>query len=52
MKGQIDLAKAIIELYYAGLITSQTKSIKPGTPNICKVSETDEFEINRRYDYV
>ena len=37
-KGVIELAQALIELYYSGLIVSSTKSIKPGTPNICKIS--------------
>ena len=40
-KGMIELARVIMELFYAGLITSSTKSIKPGTPNICKILETD-----------
>jgi hypothetical protein len=40
-RGQIDFAKAVIELYYSGFITSSSKSIKPGTPNICKILETD-----------
>lgn len=51
-KAQIELARAIIELMFAGLIKSPTKSIKPGTPNICKLSESDQFEINRRYDFI
>jgi hypothetical protein len=34
------------------LITSSTKSIQPGTPNICKIKDTDEFEINKTYDYM
>ena len=42
----------MIELLNAGLIVSATKSIKPGTPNICKIVETDEFQINRTYDFV
>ena len=41
-----------MELLYSGLLISSTKSIKPGTPNICKLRETDELEINRRYDYI
>jgi hypothetical protein len=52
LKGKIELNRAIIELYYSGIITSTTKSIKPGTPEICKISETDVFEINRKYDFV
>jgi hypothetical protein len=51
-KGLIELARVVIELLYAGLLSSSTKSIKPGTPNICKILETDEFEINRKYDFV
>lgn len=37
---------------YSGLLISPTKSIKPGTPQICKLRETDELEINRKYDFV
>lgn len=36
-KGMIELARVIMELLYSGLIISPTKSIKPGTPNICKI---------------
>ncbi len=50
--GVIQLARTVIQLLYAGIIVSSTKSMLPGTPNICKLNETDEFEINRRYDYV
>jgi hypothetical protein len=46
------MAKAVIELLYSGLIISSTKSIQPGTPNICKLNETDEFEINKKYDFI
>lgn len=42
-KGVIELARVVMELLYAGLLISSTKSIKPGTPNICKILETDEF---------
>ena len=37
-KGIIELAKAVIELLFSGLIVSPTKSLKPGTPNICKLA--------------
>ena len=40
-KGVIELARVIMELLYSGLLISSTKSIKPGTPNICKILETD-----------
>lgn len=40
-KGVIDLARAVIELLFSGLLVSPTKSLKPGTPNICRLSETD-----------
>lgn len=40
-KGAIELAKAVLELLYSGLLVSPTKSIQPGTPNICKLLETD-----------
>jgi hypothetical protein len=42
----------MMELMYSGLLVSTTKSIKPGTPNICKILETDEFEINKKYDFI
>ena len=51
-KGTIELARVVMELLYSGLLVSPTKSIKPGTPNICKILETDEFEINRKYDFI
>lgn len=51
-KGMIELARVVMELLFSGLLVSPTKSIKPGTPNICKILETDEFEINRKYDFV
>ena len=51
-RGVIELARAVLELLYSGLLISSTKSIKPGTPSICKISETDEFEVNRNYDFV
>jgi len=41
--GLIELARAVIELLYAGLLISPTKSLQPGTPNICRINETDEF---------
>jgi hypothetical protein len=46
------MARVIIELLYSGLIISSTKSINPGTPNIFKIDEKDEFEINKKYDYI
>ena len=48
----IELARAVIELLHAGLLVSSTKSLHPGTPSICKINETDEFEINKKYDFV
>lgn len=51
-KGAIELAKVVVELLYSGLLASSTNYIKPGTPNICKIWESDEFEINRNYDFV
>ena len=51
-RGVIELARAVLELLFSGLLVSSTKSIKPGTPHICKIQETDEFEINRNYDFV
>ena len=51
-RGVIELARAVLELLYSGLLISSTKSLKPGTPNICKINETDEFEVNRKYDFI
>lgn len=51
-KGTVELARVMMELMYSGLLASSTKSIKPGTPNICKILETDEFEINKKYDFI
>jgi hypothetical protein len=36
-KGVIELARAVIELMYSGLLISPTKSINSGTPQICKL---------------
>ncbi len=51
-KSIIELTRAVIELLYSGLLVSETKSLKPGTPNICKLREYDELEINRKYDFI
>jgi hypothetical protein len=51
-RGIIELSRSVLELMYSGLLVSSTKSLKPGSSNICKISETDEFEINRNYDFV
>lgn len=51
-RGMIELSRAVIELLFSGLLISSTKSILPGTPNICKLRESDELEINRNYDFV
>ena len=26
--------------------------MKPGTPHICKLQETDELEVNKKYDFI
>jgi len=36
--GVIELSRAVIELLYAGLLVSTTKSLQPGTPNISRIN--------------
>lgn len=46
------LRRTVCELLYSGLLRSPTKKIEVGSPDLCRVDETDEFEINRSYDFV
>lgn len=49
---QIELARNVIELLFSGLLRSNTKVLKNGDLDICKVVEIDEFTINENYDFV
>lgn len=50
-KGNLELARNIIELLNIGLITSSTRVLSKDDPKCVKLSESDLFELNREFDY-
>jgi hypothetical protein len=50
-KGNLELARNVVELLHNGLILSSTRVLSKDNPECIKLSEDDKFELNREFDY-
>ena len=47
----MELARNVIELLHIGLLVSSTRVLSKEDPKCIKLNESDQFELNREFDY-